>query len=387
MKRILFVQNFEMQGQAGGGSSKIFRSLVDQAPAEVDVAVYGVCPPKQHREKGEFFVRERRTLGRLEHTRLAPYVRSMMRATSWKSSGEALFRLMTHQRPNHVHLHIHGLGFIHAARWCRLNNVGFSVSIHDDIRHQCPGPFWTDFSERATARAWTDAANRFVISPEMGEEYSRRYGEKPWVQITDGLLPGAIASGPREAAKERMSVYFAGAVNLPYEPNFHALQQALKLYQKEHATHSVRLILRGGRHFAWEDPLAPKIEVRPFGGTQEVEKDFADADVLYLPLSMDPAFKNFAQFSLSTKMVTYLGAGIPILYHGPTDSAAYALLGRTRACLACSSNSPEPIRQTLEAVAEKGKETVVSALRLANRKFALSEIRERFWTAIYSTFK
>jgi hypothetical protein len=382
MKRVLFVQSFEMQGQAGGGSAKIFRSLIDQAPAEVSVAVYGVCPPRQQCDQRQFFVRERGTLGRLENSRLAPYVRTITRAVSWQKSGARLSHLMTLQRPDHVHLHIHGLGFIHASQWCRDNNVGFSVSIHDDIRHQCPGPLWTDFTERATAKAWSDAVNRFVISPEMGEEYCKRYGAQPWVQITDGLTPDAILTGPRDPVMNRLSVYFAGAVNLPYEPNFRALQQALKLYQERHPTTAVRLILRGGRHFAWDDPAAPRIEVRPFGETQDVEKDFADADLLYLPLSMDPAFKNFAQFSLSTKMVTYLGSGLPILYHGPIDSAAYALVGKTGACLVCCSNDPEEICALFEVVADEREKIVPRALQLAKSRFTLATIREQFWSAI-----
>jgi hypothetical protein len=371
-----------MHGQDGGGSSKIFRSLIDGASAEVSVAIYGVCPPRPKCDEREFFVRERGTLGRLENSRLAPYVRTMTRAISWKKSGARLSHLMSLQRPDHVHLHIHGLGFIHALRWCRANNVAFSVSIHDDIRHQCPGPLWTDFTERGTAKAWSDAVNRFVISPEMGQEYSQRYGRMPWVQITDGLTPDAIARGPRDPVVRRLNIYFAGAVNVPYEPNFHALQQALKLHQKRHPTETVRLILRGGRNFAWDDSSAPRIEVRPFGGTQDVESDFADADVLYLPLSMDPAFKNFAKFSLSTKMVTYLGSGLPIFYHGPIDSAAYALLGDNGACLSCFSNNPEEICALFEAIADQREKLVRRALELAKSRFALAAIRERFWNSI-----
>ncbi len=41
--------------------------------------------------------------------------------------------------------------------------------------------------------------------------------------------------------------------------------------------------------------------------------------------------KKFARYSLSTKMVTYAGSGVPILYHGPADSAAYELLNKNNA--------------------------------------------------------
>jgi hypothetical protein len=383
MKRVLFVQSFEMQGQAGGGSSKIFRSLIDQAPAEVSVVVYGVCLPRQQCDEREYFVRERETLGRLEHSRLAPYVRTITRAISWQKSGAKLSHLMTLQRPDHVHLHIHGLGFIHASRWCRVNNVPFSVSVHDDIRHQSPGLFWQAFVENQAAKSWQDAVNRFVISAEMGAEYSARYGQRPWVQVTDGVNQEAIARGPRKPNQQRLTLYFAGAVNVPYEPNLRALQQALKLFQEQNPTEVVRIILRGGRHFEWEDSSAPRIEVRPFGSPQEVEADFEEADVLYLPLSIDPRYSNFARFSLSTKMVTYLGSGLPILYHGPADAAAGKLLAHANASVSCASNDPRDLLQAIYGCIQRREQITLNALSLAREHFLLSPLKQAFWAAIY----
>jgi hypothetical protein len=216
----------------------------------------------------------------------------------------------------------------------------------------------------------------------MGEEYSARYGERPWTQITDGLVTDAIARDPRGVAGNRLSVYFAGAVNWPYEPNFRAMQQALKLYRDQHPGGSVRMILRGGRHFKWEDHSAPEIEVRPFGSPAEVEADMGEADVLYLPLSIDPRYRNFAKFSLSTKMVTYLGAGLPILYHGPSEAAAAKLLGEAGASAVCASNDPQELLHALGSCITQRERVVRNALRLASERFRLEPIRQAFWSAI-----
>jgi hypothetical protein len=381
--RLLFVQSFEMQGQAGGGSSKIFRSLISHAPANVGVAIYGARPPKSPQTENEWFIRERWDCGRLERSRLARYIRMLTRALLWKSSGTKLWNSMSTWRPDHVHLHIHGLGFVHAARWCRANNVPFSLSVHDDIRHQSPGLCWMAFVEDHVAKAWRDAVNRFVISDEMGAEYSARYGQKPWVQITDGLEEEAIAHGCREPNRQKLTVYFAGAVNVPYEPNLRALQQGLKLYQEQNPTHAVRLVLRGGRNFDWEDSSAPGIEVRPFGTPQEVETDLKEADVLYLPLSIDPCYSNFARFSLSTKMVTYLGSGLPILYHGPADAAAGKLLSHANASACCASNDPPDLLQAIYECIQCREQITLNALRLARERFLLTPLKEAFWTAVY----
>ena len=384
IKRILFVQPFGTHGNAAGGSSKIYRSLISNAPAEVGVLVYGTRCPEVSRTEDEWFIRERATLGRLEHSRFASLTRRT-RTLSWRSSGMKVARSMSEWRPDHVHLHLQGLGFIHGVRWCRKHNVGFSVSIHDDILYTSAGDFWAKFIEEEAGKAWAGASNRFVISKEMGEEYSARYGERPWIQITDGLATNAIARGPRAASGNKLTVYFAGAVNWPYEPNFRAMQQALKLYREEHPESSVRMVLRGGRHFKWEDPTAPKIEIRPFGIPAEVEKDMEEADVLYLPLSIEPRHRNFARFSLSTKMVTYLGAGLPILYHGPSEAAAAKLLGEAGASAVCASNDPKELLLALNSCTTQREEIVKNALRLADERFRLKPIREAFWSAILQT--
>lgn len=380
-KRILFVQPFGMNGKAAGGSSKIYRSLISNAPADIGVLVYGVFPPELSRAEDQWFIRERATLGRLEHSRFATWT-WRTRTLSWKSSGAKVARSISEWRPDHVHLHLHGVGFIHAARWCRKHKVAFSVSVHDDIRHLVAGDYWAEFIEEEAGKAWAGASNRFVISKEMGEEYSARYGARPWMQITDGLAPDAIAGTPRAGTRNRLIVYFAGAVNWPYEPNIRAMQQALKLYRDEHPGNSVRMVLRGGRHFKWEDASAPEIEVRPFGTPAEVDADMHEVDVLYLPLSIDPLYRNFAKFSLSTKMVTYLGAGLPILYHGPAEAAAAKLLTEAGASAVCTSNNPQEILHALGSCIRQ-KETIVrNALRLADERFRLEPIREAFWSAI-----
>jgi hypothetical protein len=106
------------------------------------------------------------------------------------------------------------------------------------------------------------------------------------------------------------------------------------------------------------------------------------ADVLYLPLSLDAQFANFARFSLSTKLITYLGSGLPILYHGPEESAANRLLATHRAGMGCHSLDPDEIAKSLEGVLEKRTSLVENALRLAQKEFPLEKIRLRFHSSL-----
>jgi len=375
--RVLFVQPFGMEG--GLGSSQIFRSLIANAPCTIATMVYGLNPPKPWGDMEEIFIRERPCLGRIERSRLAG-VAKLSRAFTWQSSQKKMHQAMSAWNPGHIHAHIHGTGFIHAVEWCQIHKVPFSACVHDDIRHLTSDDPWKKSIEQAAANAWRQASSRFVISPEIGMEYSRRYGAREWIQVTDGV--DSFPAGSKQEVPGRLHLYFAGGMNVPYEPNFLAVQQGLKKLQSSNPEIHPRFLLRGGRRIRGEDPGAPPLEPLPFAPHETVLKDLNEVDVLYLPLSIDPAFSNFAKFSLSTKMVSYLASGLPIFYHGPEDSAAYRLLSHYRACAACFSNDPDQILDALRDAQTRRSELVENALRLAREKFHLPEIRNRFWSAI-----
>jgi glycosyltransferase involved in cell wall biosynthesis len=54
----------------------------------------------------------------------------------------------------------------------------------------------------------------------------------------------------------------------------------------------------------------------------EAIKLLADCDFLYCPYPFDPAMKEVAQQSFPSKLVLYLAAGRPVIFHGPVYSAA-----------------------------------------------------------------
>lgn len=73
----------------------------------------------------------------------------------------------------------------------------------------------------------------------------------------------------------------------------------------------------------------------------EYEKFLKKMHIGYAP---DPLIKRgilFAKTSLSTKFVTYLGAGIPTLYHGPKDSSINNIFQIRKAGVIVSNNSVE----------------------------------------------
>jgi hypothetical protein len=176
-----------------------------------------------------------------------------------------------------------------------------------------------------------------------------------------------------------------GLFLLPYEPNLVALQRALKLFQEQNPRYEVSLTLRCGgvRRHALVHPRLVKI--LPFGSEKEAESDMENADILYQPLSLELSDRHFTAFSLSTKMITYLGTGLPILFHGPTNSAAGSLLRRHRAAFMCATNNVKTLAALLlEIGSAKRGQVVTSALALAQSQFHLEAVRRRFWQALTS---
>ena len=56
----------------------------------------------------------------------------------------------------------------------------------------------------------------------------------------------------------------------------------------------------------------PGVRVLPFGSEADVEADMSQATLLYMPLPFAAEDECFVRFSLSTKMISYLGSGRPI---------------------------------------------------------------------------
>ena len=126
------------------------------------------------------------------------------------------------------------------------------------------------------------------------------------------------------------------------------------------------------------------MRVLPFGSEADVQADFESADWLYLPLPFTEEHRAFGAYSLSTKMVTYLGSGIPILYHGPPGTAAHNLLAKNRAAALITSLDPNEITRGLVRLLadDASAEFAANALSLARTNFLRGEQHERFWNPI-----
>jgi hypothetical protein len=229
--------------------------------------------------------------------------------------------------------------------------------------------------------AWLNANARFVISDALGREYSHRYGAREYQVVTDGLTE--VQPYRSKSNEKNWRIYFMGLFHLAYERNLRAFLEALNILERDvpRVTTSVTCRCEYIRPHVWKG--IKNVNVLPFADEGQIQRDMQNADLLYMPMPFGHEHENFARFSVSTKMVTYVGSGVPIIYHGPTASAAFDLLQRNRAAIFLSTLHPAEIAKTLAELTDaRCAEVAANAGTLARQEFMLANQTQKFWGTI-----
>lgn len=378
---IAFIQPYPFDG--AGGGARILRSLTDNAPRPFLSVV--TCPkvrdPLRDNEVhvpqrpyfGSFVERANRRLGGL-----LEYATPMSRTRFERD----LKRVFVDHGVTAVHAIPHGIDFWYAFRVARTLGLPYVLNVHDDLSYNLSGDPLLTRAEEKLGQVWREADHRFVISDPMGEEYDRRYGARPWTMLTDGITE--LPDAPATTDPKRLQLYFMGSVHLAYERNFTAVINALDIVHSNRPDLNVEFVIRGGMPFRLPDASFP-ITVLGWGTQEELKADMTSASMLYFPLPFEPEYESFARWSLSTKMITYLASGLPILYHGPGHAAACKLLDAHEAALLGRSDAPSEIAERIEAYAAdpvRSNTIVQNALSLGRESFQLATQQQRLWATL-----
>jgi glycosyltransferase involved in cell wall biosynthesis len=379
---IAFTQPFGLQSPTGG--SRIMRALLQNAPERFVSICTSADEPPETKLGQELHIPLRPYFARIERTRFAALTTALapMFAPRFTRRLEETCREC---RATAIHSIAHGgMDFYSAHCVAKKLDLPFFLQVHDDFVFSARGIRNEELSQTALRDAWQQAAARFVISEQLGDEYCRRYGAKDYLVITDGAE--RVASAPRMRAGRDLQIYFMGLFHLDYEPNLRILFAALEQLEKEQVGGKLSVVLRcGGVRPRLIKGYERFVRILPFASEADVQRDMEEADLLYLPLPFGKQYELFVRFSLSTKMVTYVASGIPILYHGPATSAVHDLLQARNAALLCTEPTPDFLAEVLRRyVSDKqvGTDRAANALALARQHFNIAGIREKFWGAI-----
>jgi glycosyltransferase involved in cell wall biosynthesis len=377
---IVFVQPFSLAAAAGG--PQILRSLLKDPPIPTLCVCTAPAAPSARSLNSEVHVPQRPNFGRIERTRfsaLTHLITPLFRSRFVKR----LEKICVDSRARAIHAVAHGgLDFYDAYLLSRKLKIPFFLQVHDDLAYTGAGRIPAETLTKCLAEAWQGAQSRFVISDELGAEYTKRYGEREFTIVTDGLDDvSPIVRGQMK----HLRIYFMGLFHVGYGKNLEALIKAIELLPPDLlAARNCSITLRCDYVRPAVLRQSPLLRVLPFGSEADIQADLATADCLYLPIHFGEADRPFSTYSLSTKMVTYLGSGIPILYHGPVGTAAYNILERERAAAFATSLDPPAIAQVLAGLLKNdtASQLAENALRLARGSFLRSTQQAKFWQAV-----
>lgn len=376
---IAFVQPFGMMDGLGG--SRILRALLGDAPE----SYISICTqPRKPPELGnkEIHLPYRPYLGRIERSRLnqhAWHLLSQFEDSFGQRFERRLEAVIRERGVSAIHAIPQAPDFWWTFRVAQRMDLPYYLSVHDEPHYGLENKDKVDQVLEWLGHVWVHANGRTVISDAMGEEYSRRYGAQDYEVITDGL-PTPLRAHPCSRSGQSCRMYFVGSMHLTYRPNVAALEEALFRLQETGGFDAVSMVIRGGGMPVKHPRFA--VDERPFAPEDVVLQDLDDVDVLYFPLPFGGENAPFRRFSMSTKLVTYLGSGLPILYHGPADAAASRLLERYDAAAQVHSLEAHALSEGIEAALRRSHELSSNALRLGQDHFRLHDQQERFWKLV-----
>ena len=353
---------------ANGGGSRILRRLYqgrEERVISLAIEYSNVDPPK----------------GDIQEVvvKASPVIRKWMRwyLRTWAMTlREKTFRQLTNRRARQaasklqfdvIHIVHHG-PFAEALCTDQFSDKPLWVSFHDHYRS-------TVSSYDAAKLLWSKADRRLVISDELGREYQNSFGNKPYELITDGVYREEI-SPPAARQEQPLEIYFAGLLHLAYLPLFETLANALDILSKKGL--SFKLILRATQQLPFLANRLFEVEYRNMTlDNAELKAELDSAALLYLPIKFTDV--DFYLYSLSTKMVGYLGAPGSILYHGPMDSAACKLLLEWRAAACCGTLNVNDLISSISDAITNQKTYSIQAKRFVQDKFDMATIQNKFW--------
>lgn len=382
---IIFVQSFPA-GEAGGGGGRILRRLTEGSKDKIRFICTSETIPKSLLPN-EVWIPTRPGLGRLDRSRFR-WVAGCVENLTSNSFQRRLLEYLKQENASAVHvLPHHNMDYMAAAKVAAQLKLPLYCTVHDDTRYVNRGRKDRGKLEQGVQMVWHQAAARFVICPEIGEEYNRRYGQQSWQVITDGLDVAELESIEVHPPSGRGEIrpYFMGLFHNGYRESLSSFLKAADVLRKKSLPFANSMRLRCGAlsRLAYEGDT--RLDVLPFGPQEEVKRDMEHASLLYLPLPFGDAYKDFVKYSFSTKLISYLGAGRLIFYHGPEDAALASYLKGTNAAICAHSLDPVEIAEALSrhlGDAAACLKLIESARMAARTDFDFYQIKSRFWDSI-----
>ena len=216
----------------------------------------------------------------------------------------------------------------------------------------------------------------------MSKEYTEKYGVPNIPVISSLPSESAIlpASAPNQS--DEFVIGLAGQIYATVEWN--ALILAIEKFNWEIDGKKIkfRILSRG----LPSGIISPKyVEYLGWMTQKEAIENLSRVDILYLPYWFSPEFCEEARLSFPSKLITYLAAGRPILFHGPSYASPGRYLDENNAGVCCHSLEPEHIFEKINLLATNTdiyQQMAFNGAVIFNRDFTHKKMMENFYEFI-----
>nr|WP_321504122.1 glycosyltransferase [uncultured Methanoregula sp.] len=263
------------------------------------------------------------------------FIRMFIRAASKIQSGRMLdcaLRLRTYQIKKIVRkekcgaiIVCTGDLFDPPAALIAAKELGIPVILYtfDDYAFQGANPLLQSFAHSHERDLVRDAAAIIVPNECMHKEYRDRYGidaatiHNPFdINEYERLARATCAKAPATPGK---SIVYTGAIYDVHYDAFRNLIAAISLQETTPA--GIHLYTpQSPHHLIGNNITGPHVVVHKALPVTEMPAIQHNADILFLPLSFNPRFREIVRTSAPGKIGEYLASKKPILVHAPEDS-------------------------------------------------------------------
>lgn len=387
LPRLLYLADVPVESSYHG-SALIYR-LLSKYPAERLRIIEGnllLSQPQRRliNVKYEEFVQGSR---RLLNTRFTQWYSSWLIRTASLRVGQ-ISHLLRDFSPQAVLTVSHGFSFLTAARYASLRSLPLHLICHDDWPSvtNCL-PVMKDWLHREFCRVYQMASSRMCVSPFMCKSYYERYGKEGQVLYPSRSDNQVKYQSPPERLSDTdhpFTVVFAGTINTSgYVKALKSLAIALEQVKG-------RLIIYGPSNTEDAKSLGLDRSNIILGGMLSskdlMKKLRAEADLLFVPMSFDPADRINMIMGFPSKLTDYTAVGLPLLIYGPEYCSASKWAHENQGvAIVINSESPDKLAQAIQCLAINPNERLrlgQRALEVGNKYFSLESVYHIFNAAL-----
>jgi glycosyltransferase involved in cell wall biosynthesis len=385
--RLLYLADVPVEASYHG-SALIYRLLSNYSGARLRIVEGNLLRSQPQRRLPDIEYAElRQGTRRLLDTRFTRWYSTWLMKTAGARVSQ-LPGLLGGFKPEAVLTVTHGFSWLTAARFAAQHGLPLHLFCHDDLpRFGQLLPSMNKWLDNEFGCVYRAAASRMCVSRFMCEAYLERYGSDATV-----IYPSRADDCPEyQAPPERLSsndhqftVAFGGTINsLGYVRALKSMATALEPLNG-------RLLIFGPleAEAARQSGLAhSNIVLQGLVTSGELMKRFREeVDVLFVPMSFDPADEANMKIAFPSKLADYTAVGLPLLIYGPEYcSVSHWARENPGVGVVVNREDSGELAQAVQRLASSPQDRLTlgqRALDVGRRYFALEAVRRVFEEAL-----